>query len=77
MGTHTYDAGEVIANCLAPLCQNVYKLDDLQSFPSMMKEQAPLSLDEKYVSYDSKFLFTNIPVDGTIFYVINEIYQKN
>ena len=43
----------------------------------MLKKQAPLSLGEEYVSDDVKFLFTNIPVDETISYIINEIYQKN
>ena len=33
--------------------------------------------DEEYVSYDVESLFTNIPVDETISYIINEIYQKN
>ena len=34
------------------------------------------SLNEKYVSYDVKSLFTNIPVDKTINYIIHEISQK-
>ena len=32
----------------------------------MLKQQTPLSLDEKYVLYDVESLFTNIPVDETI-----------
>ena len=42
----------------------------------MLKEQTPVSLDEEYVN-DVESLFTNIPVDETISYIINEIYQKN
>ena len=76
VGTYTYNAAKVIANYLKPLCQNDYKIDDTQSFPSMLKQQTPLSLDEEYVSYDVESLFTNIPVDETISYIINEIYQK-
>ena len=77
MGTYTYNAAKVIASYLKPLCQNEYKIGDAQSFPSMLKEQIPLSLDEEYVLYDVESLFTNIPIDETISYIINKIYQKN
>ena len=52
MGTYTYNAAKVIANFLKPLYQNEYKTDGKQPFASMLKQQAPLSLDEEYVSYD-------------------------
>ena len=50
------------------------KMNDTQSFPSILKQQTPRSLDEEYVSYDVESLFTNIPVEETISYFINEIY---
>ena len=77
VGAYTYDAAKVIANCLKQLCQNEYKIDDTQSLPSMLKQQTPLSLDEEYVSYDGESLLTNIPVDETISYIVNEIYRKS
>ena len=43
----------------------------------MLKQQKPLNLREEYVLWDVDSLFTNIPVDETISYIINEIYQKN
>ena len=76
MGTYTYNA-KVIANYLKPLCQNEYKIDDTQSFSSMLKQQTQISLDEEYVSFRVECLFTNILVEETISYIINEIYQKN
>ena len=42
----------------------------------MLKDQEPLNPIEEYLSYDVESLFTNIPVDETINYIINEIYQK-
>ena len=54
--TYTYNAAKVIANYLKPLCENEYKIDDTQSFPSMLKQQIPLSLGEQYVSYDVESL---------------------
>ena len=76
VGTYTYNAAKVIADYLKPLCQNEYKINDMQSFPSMLKDQTPLNPNEEYVSDDEEFLFTNILVDETINYIINEIYQE-
>ena len=77
MGICTYNKTKFIAKYLKPLCQNEYKIDDTQSFPSMLKKQASLSLDKEYRSYDVESLFTNTAVDETISYIINEIYQEN
>ena len=76
VGTYAYNAAKVIADYLKPLCQNEFKINDLQSFSSMLKDQTPLNPNEEYVSYDVESLLTNIPVDETINYIINEIYQK-
>ena len=51
-------------------------MNDIQSLTSMLKDQTPLNPNEEYVSYDVESLFTNIPLDETINYTINEIYQK-
>ena len=77
VGTYTYNVAKVIADYLKPLCQNEYKINNTQSFLFMLKDQTPLNPNEEYVSYDVESLFTNIPVDQTINYTINEIYQKN
>ena len=77
VGTHTYNGAKVIASDLKPLCQNESKIDNTEPLPSILKEQTSLSLDEKYIWYDVESLFTNIPIDETIYFIINEIYQKN
>ena len=41
-----------------------------------LKQQDPLLLDEKYVSYDVETLFTDVPVHETIDYILQEIYVK-
>ena len=76
-GTSSNNAAKVIADYLKPLYQNEYKINDIRSFPFMLKDQTPLNPNEEYVLYDVESLFTNIPVDETINYSINEIYQKN
>ena len=42
----------------------------------MIKNQTPLSSDEEYVSYDVDSLFTNVPVEDTIEYIIHQIYNE-
>ena len=72
-GTCSYNAAKVIADYLKPLYQNEYKINDIQFFPFMLKDQTPLNPNEEYLLYDVESLFTNVPVDETS----NEIYQKN
>ena len=42
-----------------------------------MRKQNPLKYNEQYVSYDVESLFTNVSVQETIEYIINEIYKEN
>lgn len=77
-GTCTYNAAQVIASYLKPLTdENPNIIRNTQDFPTMLKEQPPLDIDEEYVSYDVESLFTNIPVKETIDYIINEIYVNH
>ena len=63
IGTYTWNTSRVISQYLKPLCENECKVNDFQTFASMIKNQTPLSSDEEYVSYDVDSLFTNIPVE--------------
>ena len=75
-GTYTYNAAKIIADYLKPLCSNEYNIKDTQSFANMLKAQDPLRDDEEYVSYDVESLFTNIPLEETIEYILHQIYVK-
>ena len=46
IGTYTYNASRIISQYLKPLCKNEYKINDAQTFASMIKNQTPLSPDE-------------------------------
>ena len=59
---------------LRPLCKNEYSINDTQKFPSMLSSIPPLQDDEEDVSYDAESLFTNIPIQETINYIIEQIY---
>ena len=74
-GTYTYNAAQVIAKYLKPLCsRNNYIIRNTQEFPMYLKQQDLLLPDEEYVSYDVESLFTNVPVHETTDYILQEIY---
>ena len=76
IGAYTYDALRVISQYIKPLCENEYKINDTQTFATMIKNQTPLSPDEEYASYDVDSSFTNIPVQETIKCIICQIYNE-
>ena len=73
-GTLMYNAAKVILDYLRPLCKNKYSIYDTQKFPSMWSSIQPLQDDEEDVSYEVESLFTNIPLQETINYIIEQIY---
>ena len=73
-GMLTYNVAKVISDYLRPLCKNEYSIYDTPKFPSMLSSIPPLQDDEEDVSYDLESLFTNIPLQETINYIIEQIY---
>ena len=76
-GTYTYKATKVISRYLKPLCDSEYTIKDTQSFAKLIKELPPLKEDEEDVSYDIESLFTNIPINDTIDYILDQIYVQH
>ena len=72
-GTYTYKAAKVISWYLKPLCNSEYIIKDTQSFAKLIKELPPLKEDKEDVSYDIESLFTNIPINDTIDYILDQI----
>ena len=75
-GTYSYNTAQVISQYLKPLCKNEFKINDTQSFAVDIKNIQPLQEDEEDVSYDVESLFTNIPINETIDYILDQIYNK-
>ena len=75
-GTYSYNAAQVISQYLKPLCKNKGTINDTQSFSADIKNIPPLQEDEEDVSYDVESLFTNIPINETIDYILDQIYNK-
>ena len=75
IGTHTYNASKIIAKYLTPLSKNDYVIDNTLTFPSLIRE-CHKGDDDEVVSYDVKSLFTSIPLNETIEYIIHEIYNN-
>ena len=73
-GTMTYNAAKVISDYLRHLCKNKYIINDTLSFADMIERLPPLPDDEECVSSDVVSLFTNVPLDETIDYIIESIY---
>ena len=69
-----YNVVKVLSDYLRPLCKNEYSINDTQKFPSMLSSIPPLQDDEEDVSYDVESLFTNIPIEKKINYIIEQIY---
>ena len=73
-GTYTYKTAQIIGEYLRPLSRNEYTINDTQQFADSIKNLPPLPQDEECVSYDIESLFTNVPLQETIDYIIDEIY---
>ena len=56
---------------------NLYVVIMTQEFPKLLQQQDPLLPNEEYVPYDVQSLFTNVPIQETIDYILDEIYVKN
>ena len=51
-----------------------YIIRKTQELPKMSQQQDPLSPYEEHVSYNVESLFTNLPIQVTICYIIDKIY---
>ena len=74
-GTMVYTASQIIAEYISPLNNSKYIIKDTTTFPDILAEN-PIKEDEEDISYDVVSLFTNVPVEETIEYILDEIYVK-
>ena len=63
---------QVISQYLKPLCKNEFTINDRQSFSADIKN-IPTLQEYEDVSYDMESLFTNIPINETIDYSLDQI----
>ena len=49
---------------------NLYVVIMTQEFPKLLQQQDPLLPNEEYVPYDVQSLFTNVPIQETIDYIL-------
>ena len=77
-GTPYYEVGKFLAKLLNPLIMNEFSLKD--SFDATKRIQnIPDELFEKgyrFVSFDVKSLFTNVPLAKTIDIILNRVYDQ-
>ena len=70
-----YTVSQVIEEYIRPLNDSCHMIKDTLTFPSILAEQ-DLKEDEEDISYDVESLFTNVPIDETIEYILDEIYTR-
>ena len=77
IGSTHYGVGKFISNLLHPLTLNDYHLKDsfaaadkINSIPKQLFQEG-----YKFVSFDVKSLFTNVPLDKTIKVILDRVYK--
>ena len=76
-GTCLYSSAQVISEYLKPLyTNNEYIISNTQDFADIIRSQPKLQDNEEYISYDVESLFTNVPIQDTIDFIISEIYTN-
>ena len=61
---------------MSPLSESKYTIKDTKYFIEKIKKEH-IPNDHLLVSFDVKFLFTNVPLDQTIEIILNRVYKKN
>ena len=74
-GTFYYETAKSLPSYLSPLATNEHTINNTLDFADLLKDKT-LEQDEIMVSYDVNSLFTEIPLDETIDYVIDQIYNE-
>ena len=73
--TYIYKASNIVAKHLGLLAKNDCAIRDTLSFPDLLK-RAPSDDNYENISYDIESLFTSIPVQETIYYILYKICAK-
>ena len=77
-GTYMYETAQIISEYLKPYYENNdFIIKNTQDCAQVIREHPPLEENEEYVSSDVESLFTNVPIDDTIKYILEEIYTHN
>ena len=74
--TYNFKLAKWLDVILKPLVSNQYMVHDTYSFLDDLK-QVPVTSDSVLVSYDVTSLFTNVPLDETIEYLVDLAFKDN
>ena len=75
-GTFYHETAKYLASYLLPLTENEHSIKTTTDFANRLKNRI-LDDDKVLDSYDVSSLFTEVPLDDTIDYVIEKIYTHN
>ena len=74
IGTATYQVSKYLADILLPLTKNEYTINNTKDFVDRLRS-ATIAPDCIMVSFDVESLFTNVPLDYTINYILDKVYK--
>ena len=75
-GTASYQLAKRLGTLLLSLRKNQYTINSTKSFMSFIKHQK-VSNGHKIVSFDVASLFTNVPLDTTIEFILKRMHGNN
>ncbi|XP_076049399.1 uncharacterized protein LOC143030082 [Oratosquilla oratoria] len=72
--TPTYSLGKTLNNLFSPYTPSTWLLKSPKEFVDLLHRKEPTGL---IASLDAESLFTNVPVDETIDYILDEVYRSH
>ena len=75
IGTATYEIVRYLSKLSTPLNKSDYNIFNTEDLIRRLREEIILA-GYKMISFDVKSLFTNVPLDKTIGYILKKVYDE-
>ena len=75
IGMATYEIAKYLNKLLAPLSKSDYNILNADDLIRRLREEINPA-GYKMISFDMKSLFTNVPLDKTIGFILKEVYNE-
>ena len=75
IGTATYEIAKYLNKLLTPLSKSDYNILNTEDHMRRLREEK-IPAGYKMISFDVKSLFTNVPLDETIDFILKKVYDE-
>ena len=75
IGMATYEIAKYLHKSLTPLNKSDYNILNTKNLIRRLREET-IPAGYKMISFDVKSLFTNVPLDKTIDYILKKVYNE-